>query len=103
MARVAVAVGGPAGRDTGGEHGRVLARAVHVHPVRAAPLAKEVPHGVLVERQRGGHCSTSSVRPALARILRTPVTWKSSPEWLAAASASSSPSRSSPQPRIAAA
>src|SRR5581483_8353680 len=36
-----------------------------------------------------------------ARILRTPVTWKSSPEWLAAASASSSPSASRPQARMA--
>src|SRR5215472_3920114 len=51
----------------------------------------------------GGHCSASSVRPALARILRTPVTWKSSPEWLAAASASNSPSRSRPKERIPAA
>ena len=32
--------------------------------------------------------------------MRTPSTWKSSPEWLAEASASSSPSRSSPQRSI---
>ena len=34
-----------------------------------------------------GHCRSSSVSPAPARISRTPATWKSSPEWLAAASA----------------
>ena len=51
----------------------------------------------------GGHCSASSVSPAPARIFLTPVTWKSSPEWLALARASSSPSRASPQARIAAA
>ena len=41
-----------------------------------------------------------SARPR-PRISRTPATWKSSPEWLAAASASSLPSRSRPQRSIA--
>ena len=43
----------------------------------------------------GGQRSAPSVSPARARISRTPARWKSSPEWLAAASASSLPSRSS--------
>src|SRR5580700_2220238 len=44
----------------------------------------------------GGQCSASSVSPAPARIFCAPATWKSSPAWLAAASASNSPSRSRP-------
>ena len=44
----------------------------------------------------GVFCRASSVSPAPVRIRRTPSRWKSSPEWLAAASASSSPSRPSP-------
>src|SRR5215831_18686127 len=44
----------------------------------------------------GGQPRASSSSPAPARISRTPVTWNTSPEWLAAASASSLPSRSSP-------
>ena len=51
----------------------------------------------------GGQRRSSSVSPAEDRIDRTPDTWKSSPEWLAAASASSSPSSLSPQRSIAAA
>ena len=39
---------------------------------------------------------SASVSPAPARIRRTPSRWAGSPEWLAQASASSSPSRSSP-------
>ena len=46
--------------------------------------------------QDGGQPRSASVSPAPDKIFRTPSTWKSSPEWLAAASASSSPSSSSP-------
>jgi hypothetical protein len=49
----------------------------------------------------GGHCRSSSVSPAEARICLTPATWKSSPEWLAEARASSSPSSSRPQRSMA--
>jgi hypothetical protein len=31
----------------------------------------------------GGHCRSSGVSPAPARIVRAPSTWKSSPGWLA--------------------
>ena len=46
--------------------------------------------------QDGGQPRSASVSPAPDKIFRTPSTWKSSPEWLAEASASSSPSSSSP-------
>ena len=48
-----------------------------------------------------GQRRSSSLSPAPDRIFRTPSTWKSSPEWLAAASASSSESRPRPQRSIA--
>src|ERR1700691_4695864 len=51
--------------------------------------------------QEAGQPRSSSLSPAPDKILRTPSTWKSSPEWLPAASASSSPFRSSPQRSIA--
>ena len=44
----------------------------------------------------GGVCSSDSSRPAPARIRRTASMWNGSPEWDAHATASSSPSRSSP-------
>ena len=49
----------------------------------------------------GGHWRSFSVSPAMSRMSRTALTWKSSPEWLAAASASSSPSSGSPARTIA--
>ena len=49
----------------------------------------------------GGQRRSSSVSPAKSRMSCTPRTWKSSPEWLAAASASSSPSIGSPARIIA--
>ena len=51
--------------------------------------------------QAAGQRRSSSLRPAPDKIFRTPSTWKSSPEWLAAASASSSASRFRPQRSIA--
>jgi len=63
MAGIAVVLGGPAGRDAGGEHGGVLARAVHVHPVRRAARTEEAPQSALVERQR---------RRALQRVFGEP-------------------------------
>ena len=97
MLRIAVAGGRPAGRHACGQHRRVLARcsscATRSRPPPAASMARL---RLLVQRRSGGHCRSSSVSPAGARISRTPATWKSSPEWLAAASASSLPSQLQP-------
>src|SRR6516225_10060153 len=71
MVGVTVGLRGPAGRDASGEHGRVLARAIHVHSVRPAALAEESPERGLVHRQRGR---------ALQRVLGQPGTGQDLPD-----------------------
>ena len=57
-----------------------------------------------VQRQIGrASADRSGVSPCSASIFRTRSRWKTSPEWLAAASASRSPERSSPARSTAAA
>ncbi len=51
----------------------------------------------------GVFCRSSSFSPAPSRIRRTPSRWNGSPEWLALARASSSPSRSRPARTMASA
>ena len=102
-----VGLGRPLVGDAGREHGRVLARAVVPDP-RLRPGCPRPTAAVISRRAVGsspgsdaGQRRSSSVSPAKSRMSFTPWTWKSSPEWLAAASASSSPSSGSPARSIA--
>ena len=87
----------PVVRHTGGEHGRVLARAVHRDRARwpGRPGRRRPSPGRRPDSRAASAGPTRRDRRS-ARMRRTPSMWNASPEWLAHASASSSPSRSAP-------
>ncbi len=95
--RVQVVVQGPAVEPCGPEHGRVLAGAVLGEAGGQPALADPGVPGRPGRTACRARCAGGARRgPASSRMRRVPARWRSSPEWLAAASDSSSPSSGSP-------